>query len=286
MQTRLFAVLLVFSLLPLSAFAAATRPQVDVPYVNTSVHPIVIDGATSDWTQEALTGGIHFYPGDGKTGTFAVYGTTVLGTMNGKADGEVYVDLCHDGTYLYVVAVIRDDLLEQRTSENNTNEGWKEDCLHLYIDSTNAAKSNITDPPITHQVGYEQYGVSTDYNCYTENSDFTTKNGTPGAAKAGAQPDQVNWLVSVQISGSGPYTYIFEERMPLNEVSGHNLRTMVPGNSYGFDAEFVDSDAGAYCQGWFFWSGNGSIDAWNYESMWGKMNLEGIPSGVDNWALY
>ena len=181
---------------------------------------------------------------------------------------------------------IRDNLLEQRTSANNTNEAWKEDALHLYIDSTHAARANIPDPPISNQVGYEQFGVSTDYNCYTENGDFTTKNGTPGGAKVGAQPDQVNWLVSIHISGTGPYTYLFEERMPLNEVSGHNLRTMVPGNSYGFDAEFVDSDAGAYAQGWFFWSGNGSLDVWNYENMWGLMNLEGIPSEVGNWVLY
>ncbi len=285
MLTRLLSVLLAFTILVLSS-SAAVRPTVDVPYVDTAAHPIQIDGATTDWTSEVLSGGLHFYPGDGKTGTSSVYGTTVLGTMSGKADGEMTLYICHDGSSLYVAAIIRDNLLEQRPSANNTNEAWKEDALHIYIDSTNAARANIPNPPISNQVGYEQFGVSTDYNCYTENGDFTTNNGTPGAAKVGAQPDQVHWLVSIHISGTGPYTYVFEERMPLNEVSGHNLRTMTPGNPYGFNAEFVDSDAGVYAQGWFFWSGNGVLDVWNYENMWGIMNLEGIPSEVGNWVLY
>jgi hypothetical protein len=176
------------------------------------------------------------------------------------------------------LAIIQDDLLEQRTAEANANEAWKEDCLHIYLDSTNAARANITDPPIHNQVGYEQFGVSTDYNCYTENCDFTTHNGSgPAPALAGAQPDQTNWRVAVRITGSGPYTYVFEERMPLKEVAGHNLRTMTPGQSYGFNAEFCDSDAGRYLEGWMFWSSNGSLDCYAAQNFWGQMTLEALP---------
>jgi len=134
-------------------------------------------------------------------------------------------------------------------------------------------------------VGYEQFGVSTDYNCYTENCDFTTNNGS-GAALAGAQPDQSHWKVAVSITGTGPYTYIFEESIPLHEVPGRNLRTMQPGQSYGFNAEFVDSDVGVYPQGWIFWSGDGARDVWNWQNLWGKMTLAQIPSATTdakNW---
>ncbi len=276
MSTRRFLMIAMCVLLGAAAYATPQRPNVNVPYLDTTAHPISIDGDGADWPAETLEEGIHFYKGDGQGASASAYGTTVLGTMSNQSDGEANVYLTHDGTYLYILAIIQDDALEQRTSENNTNEGWKEDALHLYIDSTNAARASIPSPPITNQEGYEQFGVSTDLNCYTENCDFTTNN-TSGAAGAGAQPDQTHWLVSIQVEGTGPYTYTFEERVPLNEVEGHNLRTMTPGQSYGFNAEFVDSDNGVYVQGWMFWSGNGSSDCWNSQNVWGTMTLAEIP---------
>lgn len=272
------------TILSISVHAAAVRPEIGVPYFDSSQTAIAIDGDYSDWPAKALQSPINFYNGDGKKGTSKILGTTVLGTMSGREDGEVTVYLAHDGEFIYLLAIIQDDLLEQRTSENNRNEAWKEDCLHIYMDTNNSAKSNISGDPISTQPGYEQFGVSTDYNCYTENGDFVTPKSS-GTAKAGAQPDQVNWLVGIQITGSGPYTYVFEERMPLNEVPGYNLRTMNPGESYGFNAEFCDSDAKAYLQGWIFWSGPGSTDVWNKQNQWGLMNLEPIPTGIPNWML-
>lgn len=268
----------------MNAYAAAVRPEIDVSYIDAAKTPIGIDGSYEDWPEAALQNSINFYNGDGKKGTSRVLGTTVLGTMSGREDGEVTVHLAHDGTYLYLLAIIQDDLLEQRTSEKNKNEAWKEDCLHIYMDTNNSAKSGISGDPIKTQPGYEQFGVSTDYNCYTENGDFVVPRSA-STAPAGAQPDQVNWLVGIQIMGAGPYTYIFEERMPLHEVAGYNLRTMTPGQSYGFDAEFCDSDAGAYLQGWIFWSGPGSTDVWNSENMWGIMNLEAVPAGISEWMV-
>lgn len=271
-------VLIAFAFCSFNCRAQITRPDITAVYTDTSTHPITIDGDSSDWPQNALDNGIRFYAGDGNGGTTQDYGTTVLETMSGRADGDTRVYLTHDGQYLYLLAVIEDDSLEQRTSENNQNAAWQEDALHIYIDSTNAARANITAPPIANQVGYEQFGVSTDYNCYTENCDFTTNNGASGPADQGAEPDQVNWKVAIDISGTGPYTYTFEERIPLNEVPGHNLRTMTPGNTYGFNAEFVDSDNGVYLEGWVFWSSNGSVDCWNSQNMWGTMFLEQVQS--------
>ncbi len=275
----------VFTILGVYGYAVPVRPEIAVPFIDPTQVSITIDGSYEDWPEFVLDNKINFYNGDGNTGTSRALGTTVLGTMSGREDGEVTVHLAHDGTYIYLLAIIQDDLLEQRTAEKNANEAWKEDCLHIYMDTNNSAKSSISGDPIATQPGYEQFGVSTDYNCYTENGDFTTKR-TSSTAGAGAEPDQVNWLVGIQIKGSGPYTYVFEERMPMNEVEGYNLRTMIPGESYGFDAEFCDSDAGAYLQGWIFWSGPGSTDVWNKQNQWGYMVLEEIPStDLKNWMI-
>lgn len=285
MKTR-FLLLGLFSMLEVYAQSAVVRPQISVPYIDPSQTKIQIDGFYDDWPKEILQNSINFYKGDGHQGTAKVMGTTVLGTMSGREDGEVTIYLAHDGEHLFLLAQIQDDLLEQRTAENNKNEAWKEDALHIYIDSNNSGKSSISGAPITTQHGYEQFGVSTDFNCYTENCDFTTSK-TSGTAGPGSQPDQTNWLVGIQISGNGPFTYIFEEQIPLREVSGHNLRTMNPGESYGFDAEFVDSDAGVFLQGWIFWSGDGSRDVWNYENLWGIMVLDPLPaSSVRDWMIF
>jgi len=257
-----------------------TRPVINVPYLPPWTQAPVIDGNGNDWPAELLTQGVSFYQGDGLAATSEAYGTTVIDSMTDRADGEVSLHLVHDGAYLYVLAEILDDFYEPRPALDNSNPAWQEDALHIYIDSTNAARPNIPSPPIANQIGYEQFGVSTDYNCYTENCDFTTNN-TGESAGPGAQPDQVNWLVAITVTGSGPYRYVFEERIPLDEVSGHNLQTMEPGKSYGFNAEFVDSDFSSYPQGWIFWSADGTTDAWNHENLWGLMALAPLDSDGD-----
>lgn len=256
--------------------ASLQVPQVLASYIDVKSHPMTIDGSTVDWTVELMDHSVEFYKGDGKTGSLTRIGTTLCGTMDDRKDGEVKFCLAHDGEYLYMLTIIRDDLLEQRTSENNTNEAWKEDGLHIYIDSTNARRKGIPDPPLRHQIGYEQFGVSTDYNCYTEGCDFVTHLEENGSAAAGAQPDQTNWLVKTRISGTGPFTYVFEQRIPLHEVSGHNLKTMRPGETYGINVEFVDSDAGKFLEGYIFWASDGKTDAYTDQSLWGKMTLEPV----------
>jgi hypothetical protein len=238
---------------------------------------MTIDGSTEEWDAGLMEHSIRFYKGDGNPGGPARLGTTVCDTIDDRKDGEVQFCLAHDGSYLYLLTIIRDDQLEQRTSENNSNEAWKEDALHIYIDSTHSRRKGIPDPPLRNQLGYEQFGVSTDYNCYTEGCDFVTHLAENGCAAAGAQPDQTNWLVKVRITGTGPYTYVFEERIPLREVKGHNLRSMRPGGTYGINVEFVDSEAGKYPEGYVFWSSDGKADAYTDQSLWGELTLQPVP---------
>ena len=56
------------------------------------------------------------------------------------------------------------------------------------------------------------------------------------------------------------------------------MESMNIGNSYGFDAEFCDADNGVQLQGFIWWSSDGSKDAWNFENLWGKMNLSSVIS--------
>jgi hypothetical protein len=263
----------------------ATRPEIVAPYNPAS---LVIDGNAADWAEIKARGeGISFYKGDGHAGTTSNYGTTVLGTISGPGDCSVALWLAHDGAYLYVLAEVRDDSYEPFASRTNSNMAYLEDTLHLYIDSTNAKKSAIGNP-ISDQPGYEQFGYSTDGNIYGENTDFNTTGAARQAAPRGSSPDGTHWAAkcTVESVATGGYLYTFEERIILSAY--RNMAPMVPGNSYGFEAEFCDADNGTQLQGWIFWSSNGSgTDAWNYENLWGIMKLEALPAppplGVASW---
>ncbi|NUN97239.1 MAG: hypothetical protein HUU16_13820 [Candidatus Omnitrophica bacterium] len=252
-------------------------PEILASYTDTHASPIVVDGVTTDWTEQALAHSIEFFPGDGRGGAPESPGTTVVWKMDGKEDGHVRVTLTHDGDSIYLLAVIRDDHLEQRPADKNTNPAFLEDGLHVYFDSANARVDKAGDTPLRDQPGFEQFGVSTDYSCTGEGCDFTTDTGPEGWARPGAQPDQKHWLVGIGIRGSGPYTYVFEERFPMREVPGHNLKTMLPGRSYGFNLEFVDSDRGNYLEGYMFWSSDGKSDAFIDLDLYGRLKLEALP---------
>ena len=135
-------VLTVAVLLVKVAQADVSRPEFIVPYVDTLLHPFSIDGQGEDWHPEVFGQGINFYKGDGHLGSSTSYGTTVLGTMSDRADGEVMFYLTHDGSYLYVLAIVNDDLLEQRSGENNSNEAWREDALQLCFASHGIGQSD------------------------------------------------------------------------------------------------------------------------------------------------
>jgi len=275
-MNRTFLLCLLLTVSFNSHLSAAVRPEIEVPYTTAS---LTVDGSAADWTEIKARGkGISFYKGDGHPGTTSSYGTTVLGTISNAADCSVNLWLAHDGTNLYVLAEVQDDAYEPCTSQANSNMAYLEDTLHLYIDSTNAKKSAIANPPISTQSGYEQFGYSTDGNIYGENTDFNTTGSAKQTAPQGSSPDGTHWAAqcTVQSVAAGGYLYTFEERIALSAY--RNMAAMTPGKSYGFEAEFCDADNGTQLQGWMFWSSNGSTtDAWNYENLWGIMKLEAVP---------
>lgn len=268
---------LLLTLLLESYSFAAERPEIDVPYTTAS---FTVDGSAADWAEIKARGrGISFYKGDGHGGTVSSYGTTVLGTISGPADCSVNLWLAHDAAYLYVLAEVQDDAYEPFAGKANANMAYLEDTLHLYIDSTNAKKSAIANPPIYYQPGFEQFGYSTDGNIYGEHTDFNTTGSAKQTAPQNSSPDGVHWAAKCTVKSvtTGGYLYTFEERIALSAY--RNMAAMTPGNSYGFEAEFCDADNGTQLQGWIFWSSNGStIDAWNYENLWGTMKLEAVPA--------
>jgi hypothetical protein len=276
MKTWLFVGFFVVQVIGESGLSAVTRPEIDVPCVSGS---FAIDGSAAEWAGVKSRGeGISFYKGDGRTGTSAKLGTTCLGTISHAADCRMDLWMAHDGTYLYILAEVLDDNYTS-FGTGNTNDAYLEDTLHLYIDSTNAMKANIPGAPITTQPGYEQFGISTDGNIKGELTDFTSTGSARQPAPQGSSPDGTYWKAkcTVQQLAAQSYKYTFEERVTLAGRPGRNMSALVPGNHYGFDAEFCDADNGVQLQGWIFWSSNGFTDCYNSENLWGTMNLAVIP---------
>jgi hypothetical protein len=263
-----------------SGLFAVTRPSINVPY---TTDPFTVDGNAVDWAGIKSKGkGISFYKGDGHAGTSANLGTTLCREIDNEADARVDLWLAHDGTYLYVLAEIKDDDYEPFDAANQNNMAYLEDTLHLYIDSTNARRSNIPDPPIYNQSGYEQFGISTDGNVWAENTDFNNSGMARQTAPKGSHPDGNYWVAECVVQPlSGGYLYTFEQRIALAGWPGKNMAAMTPGISYGFNAEFCDADNGRQLEGFIWWSSDGSTDAWNYQNLWGTMILETTPADFE-----
>lgn len=275
--------MIICSLLPVLVLTvqplfAQNRPQINVPYVTDQ---ILVDGDASDWVAiKGLGEGISFYKGNGHEGTSqANLGTTVCKEIDSEEDCRVDLWLAHDGTYLYVLAEIKDDNHEPFDKENQTNMAYLEDTLHLYVDSNNSQQTNIPGDPIQRQPGYEQFGISTDGNIWGENTDFNSSGTASRPAPKGSKPDEKYWIVQCRVHKLGAgYIYVFEERIALAGWSGKNMEPMFPGKSYGFNAEFCDADGGIQLQGFIWWSSDGSTDAYNSQNLWGKLTLALVPS--------
>ena len=124
----------------------------------------------------------------------------------------------HDAASLFVLAEVHDDSYEPFVQLSQSNAAYLEDTLHLYIDSTNARKSYISNPPINYQTGYEQFGISTDGNIYGENTDFNSSGGTRQTAPRGSHPDGLHWEAQCTVEtlpDAGGFLYVFEERIDL-----------------------------------------------------------------------
>jgi hypothetical protein len=269
---KFFALLLIALAVSRSA-SAAERPKITAVYIQYSP---VIDGNSADWNNiKKRKAGICFFKGDGQSGSVEKYGTTVCGTIDDINDCCVSLWLAHDANYLYVLAEVTDDFWEPLAAADQNNPAYREDALHLYIDSNNACTADIQSPPITSQPGYEQFGISTDNNIFGENTDFTNEGKPKQPAPKNSKPDGIYWLAKCGVYklNSG-YKYIFEERIKLAAWPGRNMFPLSPGKSYGFNAEFCDADNGKELQGFIFWSSDGKKDAWNHQNLWGILSLE------------
>ena len=264
------------ALTALHGYPSLAQPVIPVPFVRDAP---LMDGDARDWAViKNLDRGIVFYDGDGNRGERGEPGTTVCGKVDGEADCRVELWLAHDGRYLYILAEVADDDHEPFDLFNRQYPAFKEDTLQLYVDSVNARRHGIRGEPIGRQPGYEQFGVSTDGNIWGENCDFNTSGRNREPAPTGSAPDGYHWTVACTVHKSeAGYRYIFEERILLNGRTGANMSPLVPGESYGFNAEFCDADRGVPLEGFIWWSSHSGIDAWNHQDLWGTMVLDPLP---------
>ncbi len=256
--------------------AGVIRPQLDVPWF---AGKITIDGSASDWNDiKALGKGISFFKNDGREGTPENLGTTIQRTITDENDLHADVWMVHDGRYLYVLAEIKDDFYEPIDRENINNMCYQEDMLRIIIDSTNAMNANIPEP-ITNQPGYEGFGFSTDGNIYGDWSDFNTTQLPKKRPPQGSHPDGEYWQATCAVEKlQDGYRYTYEERIALAGWPGRNMEPMVPDKSYGLNLEVCDADNGVMLEGYLLWSSDGITSDYNYENLFGRMNLAPVPS--------
>jgi len=254
------------------------RPEINVPYVS---KPLTVDGDLSDWTAiKTLGEGITFYRGDGHEGTSpANLGTTIRLEVDNKDDLSCSLWMAHDGTYLYVLAEVSDDDWEPFDRENRDNMCYQEDMLRLMINSTNAQEADIKEP-IENQPGYEGFGFSTDGNIYGDWSDFNSSGIPKKRPPKGSTPDGAYWKAEctvISLPSKNRYLYVYEERIALDGWPGRNMEKLIPGKSYGFNAEVCDADNGTKLQGYILWSSDGTTSSFNFLNLWGVMNLAPLP---------
>ncbi|MHB9031361.1 MAG: sugar-binding protein [Candidatus Latescibacterota bacterium] len=247
------------------------RPTLDAPFVKTK---IAVDGSAAEWAQiKALGKGIFFFKGDGQTGSSAKYGTTTQRIITDEKDLRGDIWMVHDGGYLYVLAEVRDDDHEPFDAANFECMCYQEDMLRIMFDSVNARAVNIVDP-IANQYGYEGFGFSTDGNIYGDWMDFNSSEVPKKRPPKGAQPDGEYWRAACKVQKlADGYLYTYEERIKLSGWPGRNMAPMEPGKSYGLNLEICDADRGVMLEGYLLWSSDGVISDYNYQNLWGVLQL-------------
>lgn len=248
-----------------------SRPQLDVPYYTGKIK---IDGSVSDWKKiKKLGKGVTFFKGDGHDGTPERLGTTIQRNITDEKDLRADIWMAHDGEYLYILGEIHDDFYEPFDTENVDNMCYQEDMLRIIIDSTNAMKENIPGP-LPAQPGYEGFGYSTDGNIYGDWTDFNSTGVPKLRPPKGSHPDGKYWQAACKVKKlKEGYLYTYEERILLAGWPGRNMEPLVPGNSYGLDLEVCDADNGVKLEGYLLWSSDGKTSSFNYENLFGRMNL-------------
>jgi hypothetical protein len=276
MFVRFILWMLSFAFMTVSLSAQETpsdmiRPQIDAPYIKGKIK---IDGSASDWKAiKKLGKGISFYKGDGHEGTPSHLGTTVERIITDEKDLRVDFWAAHDGTYIYFLGEVHDDFYEPFDKENVDNMCYQEDMLRIIIDSNNSMKANIPEP-LTNQPGYEGFGYSTDGNIYGDWSDFNSTEVPKLRPPKGSKPDGKYWQAACKVTKlKDGWLYTYEERVLLAGWPGRNMEPLVPENSYGFNVECCDADKGVKLEGYLLWSSDGKTSDFNYENLFGKINL-------------
>ncbi|MFC1608478.1 sugar-binding protein [Candidatus Latescibacterota bacterium] len=254
------------------------RPEIYAPFITTA---LTIDGNPDDWTAiKALGEGVEYYKGDGKQGTSAEnLGTTIRKQVDDRDDLDCKTWVCHDGTYLYVLAEVIDDDWQPFDSENRVNMCYQEDMLRIMIDSNNSRTANIEEC-IENHPGYEGFGFSTDGNIYGDWSDFNTSGLAKRHPPKGSAPDGIYWKAEcmvVSLPVKNKHLYCYEERIKMEGWPGRNMEKLYPGMSYGFNLEACDADDGEYLQGYILWSSDGTTSSWKHQNLWGTIHLAPLP---------
>jgi hypothetical protein len=251
--------------------ASAVRPRIEAPFFTGRIG---IDGSSSDWKAiQKLGKGISFYKGDGREGTPERYGTTTQRVITDEKDLRVDFWAAHDGEYLYFLAEVHDDFYEPFDKENGDTMCYQEDMLRIMIDSNNSMKANIPEP-LTNQPGYEGFGYSTDGNIYGDWSDFNSTEVPKQRPPKGSKPDGKYWQAACKVKQlKEGWLYTYEERILLAGWPGRNMEPLIPGNSYGFNVECCDADNGVKLEGYLLWSSDGKTSDFNYENLWGRIEL-------------
>ncbi|MFA6472592.1 MAG: hypothetical protein WCU00_11170 [Candidatus Latescibacterota bacterium] len=279
MISRFILPLVIMAFVPIATPAQESspdviRPRIEAPYITGKIK---LDGSGSDWKAIKKMGrGISFYKGDGHEGTPSRLGTTVERIITDEKDLRVDFWAAHDGVYLYFLGEAHDDFYEPFDRENVDNMCYQEDMLRIMIDSNNSMNANIPEPLPT-QPGYEGFGYSTDGNIYGDWSDFNSTEVPKQRPPKGSAPDGKYWQAACKVKKlKAGWLYTYEERVLLAGWPGRNMEPLSPGGSYGFNVECCDADNGVKLEGYILWSSDGTTSDYNYENLWGKIDLAPI----------
>lgn len=156
----------------------------------------------------------------------------------------------HDATYVYVLTVVTDDVVQ---SDSGANQ-WEDDAMEVYFDTSNFNQNPKDGDERGFQMSYK----------------------AEDAGGVGGQGLNVYWEAKAVIGAPG---YIIEFRVDKAQTG------MATGGYYGFDLSPDDDDDGSGRDNQIWWNAKDG-NAWNDEIPWGDIILSpnsiGPPSAPSN----
>ncbi|MCK9561358.1 MAG: Ig-like domain-containing protein [Bacteroidales bacterium] len=190
--------------------------------------PITIDGTIDEqWNHASVV---------------AIQASKVLtGTVANAADLSGTCKALWDNTYLYILAEIKDNVLN-----NDSDRVYDDDCVEIYIDIDNAKSSSYGTKEVQFSFAWDDGGTV---------GVLPTERSTTGVQ-----------YVDKTVTGG----YIIEARIPWTTVQG----TASVGKVIGFDFMVNDDDNGGTRDKKISWNAD-TDDAWQNPSLYGIATLEG-----------